>query len=328
MITKPTLFILGAGASIPYGFPSGATLRNRICEAASHKASGLAYSMFRHLGFEMEEVHEFATAFRDSRLASIDSFLSRRREYSDIGKLVIAALLIPSEQEAEFNLNVDDDWYFYLWNAIISNVSDISELSFNQLRIFTFNYDRSIERYLHTAIINTFNVSNEEALEALSHFNIHHVYGSLGLYGYIDDFENSVRAYSGEHSKEAIQVAASKIRVIPEARSDDAIFIKAKEAFNWAEHVCFLGFGFDSLNIERLGFNSVNSSESGELWNRYLNKNVVTSAYGRTRSQMDFAHSALFDCPSNRGLPTWEFGVYSSNTEQLFHHVEQPFQHK
>ena len=31
MITEKPVFILGAGASCPYGFPSGAQLRENIC---------------------------------------------------------------------------------------------------------------------------------------------------------------------------------------------------------------------------------------------------------------------------------------------------------
>jgi hypothetical protein len=308
MITKPTLFILGAGASIPYGFPSGAALRDRICEAADNKSSGLAYTMFKHSGFNVEQVYEFATAFRNSRLASIDAFLSKRREFSDIGKLVIAALLIPNEREYEFNLTKDDDWYFYLWNALVSNVSDISELSHNQLQIFTFNYDRSLERYLHIAIMNTFNVGNDEAIVALSGFNIQHVYGSLGLYGHVDDFENSVRAYLGDNSKEAIEVAASEIRVIPEARSDDEIFVKAKEAFLWAKHVCFLGFGFDTLNVERLGFKDLAMQNSVE----YLPSKIITSAYGKTFGEIELARELILGDSQTiddygKTLPEWDY---------------------
>lgn len=32
MITENTIFILGAGASKPYGFPTGAELREQICK--------------------------------------------------------------------------------------------------------------------------------------------------------------------------------------------------------------------------------------------------------------------------------------------------------
>ncbi|WP_156096076.1 hypothetical protein [Methanobacterium sp. SMA-27] len=31
MIKTPTVFVLGAGASIPYGYPSGEKLREEIC---------------------------------------------------------------------------------------------------------------------------------------------------------------------------------------------------------------------------------------------------------------------------------------------------------
>ncbi|MGS7457357.1 hypothetical protein, partial [Mycobacterium tuberculosis] len=88
----------------------------------------------------------------------------------------------------------------------------------------------SLEMYLHTAIINSFNVSSEEALDTLSHFNIQHVYGSLGLYGAENDFTNNIRSYSKQYNLHSISAAASTLRVIPEARADDTIFIEIKNA--------------------------------------------------------------------------------------------------
>jgi hypothetical protein len=63
MITKPTLFILGAGASIPYGFPSGWDLRNRICAEATNEVPYLATAMRKYFGVPDSEFIEFSEAF-------------------------------------------------------------------------------------------------------------------------------------------------------------------------------------------------------------------------------------------------------------------------
>lgn len=289
MITKPTLFILGAGASIPYGFPSGAALRRQICEAAVGSEPPLAVALEKYFGVSWPEFIDFAESFKLSRTASIDSFLSRRPEFSRIGKLFIASLLVPKEDKEIFNLNIQDDWYFALWNCLISNAHSLKQLKKNNIQIFTFNYDRSLEVYLHGAIINTFNVSEEEALEALSYFEIQHVYGSLGVYGMNDDFPKNTRAYSNHWNMHSIQAAASTLRVIPEARDDDAIFNKAKDAFRWAHNVCFLGFGFDPLNVQRLGFREL-------IHSGYFNSlpyKVVASTLDKTPAEVEMIHEAI-----------------------------------
>jgi len=38
MITKPTVLVIGAGASKPYGFPTGQELRDYILELANPEA--------------------------------------------------------------------------------------------------------------------------------------------------------------------------------------------------------------------------------------------------------------------------------------------------
>ena len=40
MIIKPTVLILGAGASCPYGFPTGLQLKARICKSLNEKIGG------------------------------------------------------------------------------------------------------------------------------------------------------------------------------------------------------------------------------------------------------------------------------------------------
>jgi len=291
MITKPTLFILGAGASIPYGFPSGAKLREQICSVAQSQAIFPNISAVSNFtGVTYADLKDFAKCFMLSGLSSIDTFLGRRTEFADIGKAVIAALLIPQEQVVMFNHGGNqDDWYFALWNSLVSNVSSLQELAQNQVQIFTFNYDRSLEKYLHTSIIHTFNTTQEQALEALQYFNIHHVYGSLGGYGLNEDSTHNTRPYKPDIDEVSLQISTKSLKVIPEARAEDATFIKAREAFIWADHVCFLGFGFDPLNIQRLGFRDIISTNPKNS----LPYKVVASTLGRTYAEIDIIHDAI-----------------------------------
>jgi hypothetical protein len=313
MITKPTLFILGAGASIPYGFPSGADLRSQICQLTVG-SGGVLMRNLSGLGIPMGDIYSFANSFMQSRLSSIDAFLSKRQEFSEIGKLVIAAILIPREASHVLDdFTNKEDWYFTLWNTLAGDASSIEELGGNNVRIFTFNYDRSLERYLHTSIMDTFNVSQQVALEALEYFEINHVYGSLGTYGVNDDFHQNVRAYKPNLSKEAVRVAAACIKVIPESRAEDTIFDKSKEAFMWADHVCFLGFGFDRLNVQRLGFREISeNSLTSDLPSK-----IVTSLYDKKLGEIELAKDSILgdaQVINDYGElePQWDYAVDTS----------------
>ena len=116
-----------------------------------------------------------------------------------------------------------------------------------------------------------------------------HVYGSLGLYGAENDFTNNIRSYSKQYDLHSISAAASTLRVIPEARAEDTIFIEVKNAFRWAHNVCFLGFGFDPLNVQRLGFRDI--IHSGKF--NSLPYKVVASTLGRTSAEVEIIQEEI-----------------------------------
>ena len=67
MIKTPTVFVLGAGASIPYGYPSGEKLREEIChelEDPSHPYGRMLQSQ----GFSEKEILEFSSSLSSGRL--------------------------------------------------------------------------------------------------------------------------------------------------------------------------------------------------------------------------------------------------------------------
>jgi len=66
----------------------------------------------------------------------------------------------------------------YLFNALTEHVA-FKELDFSKLKVVTFNYDRSLERYLLLAIQNAYRVAETSALDALKSFEVVHIYGSL-----------------------------------------------------------------------------------------------------------------------------------------------------
>ena len=67
MIEKPTVLVLGAGASMPYGYPSGAELRQRLI------SEDLFQDAIDSRELSREDVVSFCETFRHSGMPSIDA---------------------------------------------------------------------------------------------------------------------------------------------------------------------------------------------------------------------------------------------------------------
>lgn len=283
MINTKTVFVLGAGASIPYGFPSGAELRRMLCAPitrCSRKGDVNWIDSIAKLGIREADSRCFAEAFLKSGITSIDSFLSRRHEFEKIGKAAIAAIICALEEpQALHKTDNDDDWYSHLWNALAAGVHDCGSLASNQVRFVTFNYDRSLEYFLLQSCQETFGVNDDTAVRALKPLRIIHVYGALGKLDQNRTLET--RPYETRVGSTELSVAAKGIKIIPESRSDAPEFNEARDLFGWAEQVCFLGFGFDPLNVSRLNLESVFASRRSNG----VPPRIIASTYDKTLAE-------------------------------------------
>jgi hypothetical protein len=106
MIKRPTVFVLGAGSSCPYQFPSGRELIFRIASGVKSRRTGLvARGETTWIGFDIDQISRFAKELVVSELPSADLFLENRPEYESIGKALIAAELIPCESPRRLRRN-------------------------------------------------------------------------------------------------------------------------------------------------------------------------------------------------------------------------------
>jgi hypothetical protein len=258
MIDKSrVVFVLGAGASVPYGFPTGQGLREMLCRQLLSTSSQL-HRIMREQGHAETDIFHFAKQFEGSGLASIDSFIARRETFRQIAEHAIAAALLPCERSSDLNnRRVSDvevirgrgDWYQYLWGLMVDGVDDIAYLRSSTVKFITFNYDRSLEQFLHTACCNVFGVDDPVAHSFVASLNIHHMYGSLG------DYEHGAEYRYGETNSETISRAATSIKTVPLTRPD--VDERAMNMLARADLVMFLGFGFDAMNCNRLGLKQV-----------------------------------------------------------------------
>ena len=253
MISEPTVLILGAGASIPYGFPDGWTLKNDICDKILGGGSTPLKEAFSQIFFKMN-VLPFARLLQFSAELSIDAFLERRPEFEDVGKKAIAGELIQYER-LEYLLPRNKDgkwtqwgWYHHLFNRLTMEATP-DTFDQNKLAVITFNYDRSLEEFLFRALHITFSTTDEEALKLLRSIPIIHVHGMLAPYDPLGT--GSGRPYRTNINKYDISQAAESIRIV--SNDNEERFVEARELMKGTERICFLGFGYHPDNCRRLG---------------------------------------------------------------------------
>jgi len=290
VITRKTILILGAGASKPYGFPLGGELTDiLIAQLVSHGGTSIHDDLLQHCEIAPEELTDFLRAFSRSGLSSIDSFLARRDEYSRLGKLAIAWALCSCESRDWITRRGNDDhWYSLLWDTLTADTHASGDFRRNQLRVITFNYDRSLEFFLNQAAKNTYRLTDSQAQEFASTIGVLHVYGKLGELTF--DGRAGTRIYDNTLSRAALNCAADGILIVPEARDDAREFMLARTWCDWAEQICFLGFGFDPLNVRCLGLVDVLTQKKEH---RAAIPTVWASVFGKTAAEIDWIRDAI-----------------------------------
>jgi hypothetical protein len=234
---KPTVFILGAGASAPYDYPQSQRLIDEILSLGKPESD--------QLGISLGPFQEFQRDLRNSHQPSIDAFLEHRQEFLKAGKLAIAHRITRYENEELLKMR---DWYSRLVNRMAQRFEDVSK---NQLSVITFNYDRSLEHFLFESIKARFGKTEGEVAEALSSISIHHVYGRLGRLPWqskVNSESCRARQY-GDQSARATIESAEGIRLIHERNEHDTLQSVLDERLKNAEWIFILGFGYQQENM-------------------------------------------------------------------------------
>lgn len=286
-----TMLVIGAGAHVPYGMPSSIgltkTIKSLVSECGRISFLNPSYisdktdiqrdklkicQLMASLeivkrgndaganGFDIrvgDFLDSFVTSFARSGVYSIDRYLAQQlvdendTEKARLGKLLIAYFISRFENQIPFGFR-EFDWIEYIINDFLIDKRN-HEAFFNRPpRFITFNYDNILERRLIDHLVEYHRYPTDEAREMISKLNVVHVYGDLNSHLLPDRSDSFYLASS------------ARIKVIGEDRKDlgplppDAFFLEALREVN---NVYFLGFGFDSLNMERL-FNKTEKAHS------------------------------------------------------------------
>ena len=259
MITTPTTFVVGAGASNVYGLPTSAQLRKLANELKPE-----------HTSFQMilaadlctpQQLNKILDDLRSQGTRSIDEFLFARQDDEitmKVGRALIALLLgshIPEVRSPDSLGARPPDWLGYIINKMHSGARNCEAFARGnaEVRFVTFNFDSIIEDRLEKALHNLYGAADahlQNAVKAI-HGQIIHVHGQLTPPP--DRLLPLGKFSPGSWRRwiDWLRSAPSEIRVVMD-QIDPNILAAAREAVKRSGILCFLGFAYANDNLERL----------------------------------------------------------------------------
>jgi hypothetical protein len=271
MTEKRTVFILGAGASCPYGFPTARDLRRQILSGFEDRYLNYLGGAGEQIGAErraagypsLRDAKRFLERFDRSGNESIDLFLSRNPQFEEVGKMAICLSILYAEKESSFRERVtkpEQDWYFHLYNTLTRQAMQKEGYRLfgeNPTAFVTFNYDRSLEHFLFESLLHSFEgIDEKKAKEQLDRTPIIHVYGRPGPLPWEQDDDQRVLPYGSDIDDFAVRNLRgiiANIHIVHEEKTNPELD-KAHEEISRAERLFFLGFGYAEENLKSLGF--------------------------------------------------------------------------
>lgn len=283
MIDSETLFILGSGASKPYGFPTDANLRMCIIKNFQSDYIKMPYTSdfnTRFIEFETskrtEQSKKFIERLRDTEgTTTIDEFISVNDQFEMIGKIAIQYYLLEYERNYLTNRqnNYASDWFEIVLKKMLREPKEYKNPSLmdsNNVAFITFNYDRLIEflfikqfKSLFQELLNG-NISKHQIDFFI--YKIIHVFGSLGSLPRNRESNNSTELEFGESisSYERITASISNIRLIKDGFKEPD---RTNRKIYNAKIIYFLGVGYIDNNMKMLDLdNSLNFEEPPQIY--------------------------------------------------------------
>jgi len=238
LLSVPTVLVLGAGASKPFGFPLGSGLKGELLKQVNGNQT---QNTLRKLGFDNALLDLFRGALQYGTHQTVDILLERKSNLRELGSYLIATALIPLEHnEALFPQR---DWYGDLFDLL--QMED-EACTADKLAIVTLNYDRSFEHFLTMNI--EYNCRHERvdfAHQNRKKIRVVHAHGCLGEYP-------SVPYGIDMSNPDAIRSAAEKIKIVSDRLDNSPDFQAAKTLIQQAKQVIFLGFGYNETTLSAL----------------------------------------------------------------------------
>lgn len=259
MINIPTVLVLGAGASYPYGFPLG----QELVDEALGNSSDLKPILDEIDEALANELDEFLSKLDDAHPNSIDAFLEAwHPKFAEVGKAVIAYHLMQKEDKTKLNdAPRDEDWYQHLLHTMLLT-DGFDGLVFSNVSILTFNYDRSLECAIFK-MLSGLGHSDNDCRKAMNTLYIRHLHGQIG---HLPELDGRGRRYETTVDADSLQLAMDSIYIVHEPVENNPVFREAFIPLRQAKHVIFLGFGYLDRNVERLNLSENRLDKVTTYW--------------------------------------------------------------
>jgi hypothetical protein len=263
MLKFRTVFVLGAGASMPYKFPSGATLLDDAKKLNQESLRELIND-YLHSGRDLE----LLAALADTQEESLDAMLEYQPEHIQIaGKRLIAQEILRCEHRfARQQGLVENDWIAHLFSRMAYGAgSDVATFfNSNDVHFVTYNYDRLIEYKLMSGLRAKYGANKSHWLPISQ--RVIHLHGSVGEL--VEDSPHRVPFAAnfntgkdvGHSIKSVLPLTDKTIKIVHEPKDNDKEFERARAVLCQADVVFFLGFGFGATNVDRLNWSCLKKS--------------------------------------------------------------------
>lgn len=201
MIKNSTVFVLGAGASWHYGYPTGEDLvkdviamAERFYDYCQHRLTSghliqvvpdyVLQRMDKSRGIRgappgwervSEECQLLIRRLKAVQPILIDHFLAWNESLRPIGKLMIAAAILKCESAKA----IRNGWYRFVVHKLAHGCGKSADIFENDVHFVTFNYDASLEYHLFQALTSLDILHRADVEEFMRKDRIIHAYGCV-----------------------------------------------------------------------------------------------------------------------------------------------------
>lgn len=264
-LDRPTLFILGAGSSYPYGLPLGAELTEEVARKVVRLGRD-PQNIVVGRDFEGENFarikDNLASTIRLSRSPTIDTFLSNLQGDKRLVTSAAAnaiweredAFLNELDKEIPFDVKTpslyeQDDWLAWLYhNRLYKKPDDFHK---NNFAIISYNYDRIPTALLTIMMANAFQYSATKCLEIvetpLDELGTRFLHPHGNLPGHLQPVEASqskgatvTTNYKNNYTNDAEELMFT----MHDSDRIASVQHEIDKRVEWAEQIFFLGLGY------------------------------------------------------------------------------------
>jgi hypothetical protein len=214
MFSIPTVFILGAGASWHYGYPTGETLVKKVIVKAEVAARFFKWSAENGNGNNPnlllettengpdwkkrwltlhDQCERLKRGLQQVNPLVIDYYLGWNPDLQEIGRVLIAWVILECEEQSrDVNINQEvvagkrklfadsgDNWCRFIIHQLAIHCQTSSDLFKNKVSFVTFNYDVSLEVHLRNGLRHIQMFEKSDVDKFLDGSRVVHVYGKV-----------------------------------------------------------------------------------------------------------------------------------------------------